>query len=132
MTRISNLHAADDDTPASGDASESSDPQVVDLDELLGRCMGNLDLVERVLQKFQDTFPGELAELESAFEAGSAEQLTRTAHRIKGTSASVSVVGLQHAAAELEELCCAGRMKDVPGQIDRLRHEWNRYLKRKR
>ena len=125
-----NFHAAAGDAPAGHDAVDSSSPQVVNLEELLERCMGNLDLVERVLQKFQETFPQELAKLESALEIGNAEQLAHVVHRVKGISASISAAGLQRAAAELEGLCCAGRMGDVPRQIDRLRREWTRYLAR--
>ena len=127
MEQIPSFHAAGD-APADQDAQESSSPHVVDLEELLDRCMGNLDLAERLLRKFQETFPQELAKLESALETGDAKQLSREAHHVKGVSASVSAAGLRRAAAELEELCSTGRMEEVPKQIDRVRYEWTRYL----
>ena len=38
--------------------------EVMDLEALYDRCMGNVDLMERVLNKFETRLPEELAELE--------------------------------------------------------------------
>ena len=128
MKSMPDCHAAFGGAPADQEAIESSSPQVVNLEELLDRCMGNLDLAERALQKFQETFPQELEQLESALQIGDVKQLACVAHRIKGISANISAAGVLQAAAKLEELCSAGCMRDVSEQIDRLRCEWARCL----
>ncbi len=71
-------------------AAESPPCEMLNLDELRNRCMGNIDLVNRVLKKFQTRFPEELAEMKQALECGDSERIARVAHRVKGTSASVS------------------------------------------
>ncbi len=92
------------------------------------RCLGNIDFVQRVLEKFQQRLPEELAELERLLQLGETEQLARVAHRIKGTSANVSAPGLFQAAANIEALGRSGRMADIPRGIAHLRTEWEGYL----
>src|SRR5580692_4200267 len=81
-----------------------SNADVLDLQGLCDRCMGNLDLVERVLDKFEQRLPQELAELERELELGDSAKVALVAHRIKGNSSNVSAAGLQQAAAEVEDL----------------------------
>ena len=90
--------------------------------------MGNLSLVHRVLDKFQKKFPEELAEMIEALESGDIERVAHIAHRVKGTSASVSAKELAKAAAEIEDLGKTGRATDIPARMDRLGDEWNKYL----
>lgn len=114
--------------PASRQTLELFPSEVLDLQGLQTRCMGNIDFVQRVLKKFQQRLPAELAELEEMVDRRDAEQIARTAHRITGSSANVSAEGLRRAAAEIEELSRAGRVTDIPVGIAHLRHEWERYL----
>jgi len=120
-------HRSDDVTPRpntcdpdSGDracqqAAVSPTTKVLDLEGLLHRCMGNVDLVRRVLEKFQTRLPEELAELEKALEGADMERLARIAHRVRGSSATVSAEGLAQAAAEVEDASRAGHVADVSG-----------------
>jgi HPt (histidine-containing phosphotransfer) domain-containing protein len=101
---------------------------VLNLDGLHNRCMGNIDLVQRVLRTFQQRLPEELDELEEVLERGDATQIARVAHRIHGNSANVSAEGIQRVAAEIEDLSHTGRVSDIPLRIERLRGEWERYL----
>jgi len=94
----------------------------------LNRCMGNIDLVQRVLEKFQQQIPADVADLEKALELGDAERLARIAHRVKGSSATMSAEGLAQAAAEIENASREGRMTDVPVCIERLRDEWRKLV----
>jgi HPt (histidine-containing phosphotransfer) domain-containing protein len=111
-----------------GTPPECADSQVLDIEGLCHRCMDNIDFVQRVLEKFEQHIPEELAELEQVLSLGDAERVARVAHRIKGTSANVSANRLERAAAEIEELGRMGRVADVPPQLEHLRSEWKRYL----
>jgi HPt (histidine-containing phosphotransfer) domain-containing protein len=104
-------------------AAASPASKVVDLDGLLARCMGNIDLAQRVLEKFQQRIPEDLAELEKALQLGDTELLARTAHRLRGCSATVSAEGLAQAAAGIEDASRSGREADMPACIERLRDE---------
>ena len=83
---------------------------------------------ERVLDKFEQRLPAELAELENALEVGDAAKITLVAHRIKGNSSNVSAAGLQQAAAEIEDMSRAGRVADIHVHLRNLHEQWQRYV----
>ena len=95
-----------------------------ELEELVERCMGNLEFVERVLTKFQQRFGEQLEELEQAVAQRDAERLVLVAHRLKGESASVAAAALRDRAGEIERLGRAGQVSNVPPCLQRLRAEW--------
>jgi HPt (histidine-containing phosphotransfer) domain-containing protein len=109
--------------------AENPCSEILDWDGLCTRCMDNLDLVQRVLARFQEQLPGELLELESALERGDAQHVASVAHRIKGTSASVSATSLQKAAEQVEELGRAGRLVELPARLIAMQSEWTRISK---
>jgi HPt (histidine-containing phosphotransfer) domain-containing protein len=106
----------------------SCDPQVLDLQGLLDRCMGNLDLVQRLLDRFEQWVPDELAELEEALAIEDAERIAQAAHRIKGSSANISALGLQRAASEIVDRSRSGRLTDLRACVDHLRCQWMQYV----
>lgn len=117
-----------------GDGDSSPRPKcerrledVMDLESLYDRCMGNLELMERVLDKFEKRLPEELAELEQLLERGDAVMIAHMAHRIKGNCSNVSAAGLRQAAEDIEELGQAGRVAD-DAHLTNLREQWRRYM----
>ena len=104
----------------------SSDAKAFDIDELVDRCMGNLELAERLLAMFQDRFETDLTELEKVFETGESGEIARVAHRIKGASASVSAQRLQELAARIEQLGRSGQSAAILPYLEQLRREWTR------
>jgi HPt (histidine-containing phosphotransfer) domain-containing protein len=121
-----NMNAATDvaGMPAYGEP----DGEVLDVWALCDRCMGNLDLVQRVLDKFETKLPEEMAELERMLDLEDAAKIALVAHRIKGNSSNVSATGLRHAAAEIEDLSRAGRVADARAHLDGLQDQWRRYV----
>ncbi|NLF08409.1 MAG: Hpt domain-containing protein [Pirellulaceae bacterium] len=100
---------------------------VLNLDELQNRCMGNFDLVRRILSKFQTRFPEDMAEMQAALGDGNTDQLARIAHRLKGTAASVSAKGLARAAAGLEDYTRSKSGSNFTLFLDRLASEWAKF-----
>jgi HPt (histidine-containing phosphotransfer) domain-containing protein len=98
----------------------------VNLDQLLARCLGNVEFAERILAKFQQRFAEEFSELEAGLAAGNEERVACIAHRLKGASANVSATGVQELLAELEELGRSRRLDEAPALVSRLRNEWSR------
>jgi HPt (histidine-containing phosphotransfer) domain-containing protein len=126
VTPESNTFGADHDVPVGRQAAERCASDVLNLQELQDRCMGNIELMQRVLGKFQQRIPEELAELEKALELGDMAQIARVAHRVKGSSANVSARGIEQAAVEIENSSREGRIEDVSSHIEHLRAEWVR------
>ncbi len=100
---------------------------VLNVDELLARCMGNAGIAERILTKFQERFSIDLGELENGLSNQDAEAVTLVAHRIKGASANVSAPYLFELASQIEQLGRARRISEISPGVEQLRHEWTRF-----
>jgi HPt (histidine-containing phosphotransfer) domain-containing protein len=96
---------------------------VLDLEDLKARCLGNLALVERVLTKFADQLDRDLDDLEVAVQAGNAPAAAELAHRIKGIAASVSARSLFDDASTAEQRALDNELGLLPEQLHRLRND---------
>jgi HPt (histidine-containing phosphotransfer) domain-containing protein len=108
------------------DASMTAEP--ANLDDLFQRCLGNLDLVQRVLQAFESHFEKDLDELESALKSASLAAAAQIAHRMKGASSNVAATSLARELASMEELTRNEQVPEAFACIGRLRDEWKRFL----
>jgi HPt (histidine-containing phosphotransfer) domain-containing protein len=77
-------------------------PPPLDLDELLSRCMGRIDLLDKLLLNFDDYLGPQVSELELAIQMKNVEQVRSIAHRIKGAALTVSAKPLSQSAERLE------------------------------
>ncbi|HUT10574.1 MAG TPA: Hpt domain-containing protein [Thermoguttaceae bacterium] len=110
------------------DRRESEEPGAVfDVQELLDRCLGNVEFAERILEKFLLRFDVDLAEMEQAAMGEDPEFIARVAHRLKGASAAAAAHGLQERTAEIEELAVQRCTSDIPERLKDLRSEWSRF-----
>jgi HPt (histidine-containing phosphotransfer) domain-containing protein len=126
-TNLRTSHPASDDLVGCPSATPLSS-DVLDLGALRNRCMGDLDLVQRVLKTFEERMPEEMETIEKALQLRDTEQIACVAHRVRGCSASMSADGLMRAAAEIEDAGRQGRLTDLPAGIERLHDEWEKYL----
>ncbi len=101
---------------------------VLNQEELLSRCLGNVDLAERLLNRFQTEFARGLEELEQLVEAKDSETVCRVSHRLKGAAANISAADLQSALDELHEFGKNEDLDDGSGLLGRLSDEYNRFL----
>jgi HPt (histidine-containing phosphotransfer) domain-containing protein len=74
--------------------------EFIDLDSLQARCLGNLQIVERVLGKFRTQLDIELGALEAAIVSHDVTTFCAVAHRLKGMSANVEAWPLHDCAKE--------------------------------
>lgn len=110
------------------ETSIDQDPPVLNHEELLARCMGNIEFAERVLAKFQSSFGQDLESLETELKLENVDTVASVAHRLKGSSASVGAPGLNQYATEIEELGRADRLGEIEQPVLHLRREWSRFL----
>ena len=108
--------------------SYESMTDVINVQDLLARCMWNVDIAERILCKFRDRIGVDLEELEKGLDDRNAGAIAQVAHRIKGASANVSAAALYELAAEIEQLGRAERIADILPGIQQLRREWTRFV----
>jgi HPt (histidine-containing phosphotransfer) domain-containing protein len=103
-------------------ASEELTP-VIDLEALKARCLGNLDLVDRVLAKFTGQVDADLDELDRAIHDQNPAKAAQLAHRIKGIAGSVEARQLYADASRAEQRALANCLAELPGELERLRSD---------
>ncbi len=108
-------------------ATKTANADAIDLEALEGRCLGNVQLVERVLGMFTVQLEAELETLEKAVEAHDTETFRAVAHRLKGMSANVEAWPLHRCAKEAEELALSRDIDDLAEQLERF-HEIRQQL----
>jgi HPt (histidine-containing phosphotransfer) domain-containing protein len=101
---------------------------VLDFDALLARCLGDLDLVQRVLNKFLNRVPEDLTQIDESILAGDAKKTARLAHALKGAAASLSADSIREVAMGLEDAVRSEEPDAARASLSRLRNEWNRFL----
>jgi HPt (histidine-containing phosphotransfer) domain-containing protein len=101
--------------------------EVLDVDDLLARCLGNVEFAQRILNKFQERCDEDLDALEKAMFDGDSESVARVAHRLKGASANASAPRLQEHASEIEHAARRQSLDDIPVGLEGLKMEWTRF-----
>lgn len=99
---------------------------VLDIDELSERCLGRLELVEKVLHRFHEAMDPELKQLEHALVAADFDAIAGIAHRIKGTSVTVAAHGLTNCAQQLESAARSECHNDIKRSVSNITEEWQR------
>ena len=96
----------------------------IDVEQLLERCLGNIDFAQRIITKFQSSFDKEIQELEQCVKQRDSDRAAMTAHRMKGASANVAADSLRGAVEKIEFHARAGRLDEVPSCLQELRAAW--------
>lgn len=108
-------------------ADASGETAPLDFEQLCRRCMGRLDLAERLLASFERRFPLELVEIESCLAEGDLPRLVQLAHRLKGASANISAPRLHALMQRLEDAACGESPDAAAGLLTQLQSEWEKF-----
>ncbi len=100
----------------------------LDLAALRRRCLGNCELVDRIIGNFADRLPQSAQELEEAVLSNRLREATAQAHALKGMAANLSADRLQQVVNDLEMTCAAGDRLLAVTDIARVRREVQRCL----
>ena len=87
-----------------GQFSNSTDAPSVDLSTLIGRCLGNFKIVERVLATFRESGKTDLTQLKTALEDANYSAIVEIAHRFKGAASNVSATRITQLLVQTEQL----------------------------
>lgn len=98
--------------------SERFDPE-----SLWNRVDGDLDLLRELVELFVEEGPRMLAEIEMAIEVGSASDLEKASHKIKGSVLQFSARAAAAIALELEENGRLGSLAGAERLLKTLRQE---------
>lgn len=97
-----------------------------DFEELLGRCVGRKDLVEKVLANFTTLLPGQLDQLDAAARDGDLAKVRNSAHRLKGGALTISAQRLAKCAVQVEAAANEAGRTGLEGCLAELRRESDR------
>jgi PAS domain S-box-containing protein len=100
----------------------------MDLDALLGRCMGDLAFRNRLLALFPGQAEVGLEKIANALAQGNTVELAQAAHGLKGTAANMSAPAVQSLAARIEALGRSGEMAQAGKLMVQLREQVDRCL----
>ena len=115
-------------TLAAGSQTEAPGREVIDTEAALRRCMGNRQLLDRLLLKFKDKAVADMEALEQHLAAGDARKTALTAHGLKGAAANLAAEAVRAAAHDVELAGKAGDTAQMQQGMDRLRHEVRRCI----
>lgn len=90
----------------------------VDVDEALGRVLGNEALLERLLAKFADS--PQLHQLEVALGQGDGQAVVAAAHTLKGVCGNLSMKELSQLFSQQVELLRAGELSRAAGMMGQI------------
>lgn len=102
---------------------------VINYEQLVQRCMGNLELAERVLGRFNDRLATDLDELHNSLLAEAHEDTRRIAHRVKGSCANVGADSLCVLVTDLEQLAASREIFKPSDWMERISRERDRLEK---
>ena len=78
------------------------EPAVLELWELLNRCLGKPELAAKVLARFDKQLAEDVQRIDTALAEGQIELAREVAHRLKGAAANVAAHALREQAHALE------------------------------
>lgn len=99
--------------------------KVINVDDLMSRCLGNLDFVERILTIFQSRCEADVVELEEAIQSSDLARVQRIAHRLKGACANAGATSLSTRANELWIAANKEFTDLLAARFVQFRQEWN-------
>ena len=112
---------------ASTSPAESGETAPLDLAQLQRRCMGRLDLVERLLASFERRFPLELVEMEQCLAQQDIPRLVQLSHQLKGASANIAAPRLNALMQQMEAAARDGQTAAAVDLLTRLQGEWEQF-----
>ncbi len=103
--------------------STDTDP-AIDFMSLLGRCLGNFKILERVLVTFRDTGWSDLNQLEAAIERSDYQVVVDISHRFKGAASNVSATAFTKLLMQAEQFGHERDHFELTRILGELRSEW--------
>lgn len=98
-----------------------------DLPQLVRRCMGRIELAERLLASFESRFPDDLCKVEDCLAADDAAELPRLVHQMKGAAANVSATSLYDILSRMEQAVRQQQRDAASHCLGEVQEAWNRY-----
>ena len=97
---------------------------IVNLNDAMENLDGDIELLQEVLEIFQEMVPEQMDTLEAAVQAGQAAEVCNVAHSLKGSASNFCATRFVATAFELEQSGRAGELDGAREMMDRLRVDY--------
>ena len=77
---------------------------IIDREDLMERIGGDMELLEELLELFDEDYPELMGEIRSAVDSRDGEKLKRSAHTLKGAVGNFAAIKAHHLAYQLEKM----------------------------
>jgi HPt (histidine-containing phosphotransfer) domain-containing protein len=114
--------------PVNDPSTAKLNERPIHFEDLVERCMGNLDLANRLLDQSQEILAEDLKQLEQSCSTGDTVEIPRLAHRLKGATANIGAYELSDVFARIETHGKAGETETLKLALLELESEWTRFL----
>ena len=94
----------------------ASDP-IFDVQKGIQRVGGDLSTYRELLSDFIQELPVKIKDMQSYFDSGNWDALTRSSHNLKGVSANLGALAVSEAAQKLEKQCVEGYTEQTLGLL---------------
>ncbi|MDB5324173.1 MAG: domain S-box [Phycisphaerales bacterium] len=99
-----------------------------DMKTLLDRCMGNANIVGKILEEFEKQIAGDVRHIEMLVESADAARVGQVAHGLKGAAGIISAEALQQVASQIEQRARTLDWEGIRDSLTPLREEAERCL----
>jgi HPt (histidine-containing phosphotransfer) domain-containing protein len=113
-----------DRVPNRGSAADAP----LDMEQLVRRCMGRIELAERLLKSFESRFPEELTQIEVCLEENDSTALSRLVHQLKGAAANISAPDLHAILTRMEHAVRSEQPEAARTCVEEVHEAWDRFL----
>jgi len=110
------------------DAQAELGDRPVRFEDLVERCMGNIELATRLLNQIQAILAEDLKLLQQSGQTADPNEVARLAHRLKGATVNIGAYELSDLFERIEQLGRIGEMATVSGCLLEQETEWARFI----
>ena len=114
-------------SPVASISAQSPGQDPVNLEQLVRRCMGRVELAERLLKSFESRFPDDLCKVEECLAKVDTTELSRLVHQLKGAAANISAPELYAILARLEQAVRAQQPVVAHDCLTEVHQAWDRF-----
>ncbi len=120
-----NVNSCKSNDAGSADCAHVDRPY--DMEQLVRRCMGKIELAERLLKSFESRFPEDISKIEDSLREYDSTTASRMVHQLKGAAANVSAPDLYSMLARLEDIVRGGQYEQANDCVGEIHQRWSRY-----
>lgn len=109
-------------------APQANTLKPLDMQQLIHRCLGRIELAERLLKSFVSRFPQDLEKIEECLHSEDSANLARLVHQSKGAAANISAPDLYATLCRMEQAVRGEDWYQAWNYLNDVQQAWDRFV----